>query len=281
MDCKLILSSQMEDQFKEYKTKKTDVIKIWKETFHTSDYKEILNKVVLNLNTNFSKINITEYEFSENCSLYEQSNTFFGYLINEKEEVVAYFFMIPPDYSTRSGVLAQQVFPVISGIMTHLKDSADLHLVNRPIYVVNLNEQNLTPSICLNILCGNVLGFYYSDLYERDIFEPLAEKYGVTSDITTIESLDRLIKLVNKGDNNKNDYFEIDVNHKILKYKRTRLKDGKKITNEPYWFVLKAYAAAYLGKIQGYTLDMTEFNELPRGNKTLDSFRDYLKKLYK
>lgn len=280
MNCKLILSNQMELFFENLKTNKPEVLKIWKNEFKTSDYKEILHKVITNLNNNSQKMTILNYEFSEDCSLYGQSNTFFGFLANEKNDVVAYFFMIPPDYSTRSGVLAQQVFPVISGIMPYLKKSADLHLVNRPIYVVNLNEQNLTASISLNILCGKVLGFYYYDLYERDIFLPL-QKYEMTSDITSIASLDRIIKNISKGDNCKNDFFEIDSHNKILKYKKTRLKDGIKITNEPYWFVLKAYAAAYLGKAEGYTLDMSEFSQLPRGNKTLDSFRDYLEKLFK
>ena len=58
-------------------------------------------------------------------------------------------FVIPPKYETRSGVLAQQVFPVLSGITPELKTSKDIRINNRPIFIINLNEANLTASVAV------------------------------------------------------------------------------------------------------------------------------------
>ena len=79
--------------------------------------------------------------------------------------------------------------------------------------------------------------------------------------------------------NNTNEFFNVDQINKIVSFQNTRLKDGIDVNNEPYWFVLKAYAALYLAKKEGYTLDITQINTLNRGNKTLDAFRDYVDKV--
>ena len=234
---------------------------------------DLMKRIIDILNEKYIKLNIIHYEFRENVEMYGESNTFFGIIENENEKEEGYLFIIPPDYSTRSGVLAQQVFPVISGIIPRLKDSNDRTITNRPIYIINANQVNQTPGIIINILSGMILGFFYVDIFNRQLDEILKEK-GFKDRISNIEDYDEWLVQVNKG--NENEYFKLDKENKTIQYLTLRLKDGVHVTNEPYWFVLKGYASFYLAIRDGYKCDMTIFNELPRGNKTLDAFRDYV-----
>lgn len=273
MDYKLILSTEMQEKLRTASSEATDV---WDLTFHTKDYNEILKISLSRIKQYYPKLNITDYEFREDCSLYGQKNFYFSYIINEKEKVVAYLFFIPINYKTRSGVLAQQVFPVMSGIMESIKKSPDNHITNRPLFILNLNEQNFTPAMALNVLCGNILNFHYCDLYERDIFDKLT-KYEIKRNIQNVELLNKLI--IEISDTKTNEYFRLDERNKIITVLPNKLNDGIAVTNEPYWFVLKAYAGIYLANKQKYKINMSEFDILKPGNKTLDSFRDFIKKI--
>lgn len=273
MEFKLILSNEMQEKLESATSDATDA---WNDNFHTKNYNEIIKISLEKLKKYYPKLNIVDFEFKSDCSLYGQKNFYFGYIINQKEKVIAYLFFIPITYKTRSGVLAQQVFPVMSGIMESIKNSSDNHISNRPIFIINLNEENFTPAMALNVLCGNVLDFHYCDLYERDIFEKL-NKYQISKNIVSIEQLNKLI--IEIGGSDDNEYFRLDTTHKVVTFLPKKLGDGVQVTNEPYWFVLKAYAAAYLANKQNYTIDMSEFDVLKKGNKTLDSFRQFINKI--
>ena len=189
--------------------------------------------------------------------------------------LLAYVFVIPPKYETRSGVLAQQVFPVLSGITPELKTSKDIRINNRPIFIINLNEANLTASVAVNIKSGTILGFNYIDVYDRDIDEILLSN-GMNPAVCSLEDYDCMVSKVNKS--GINEFFEVNTSDKTITFLKIRLKDGIHVNNEPYWFVLKAYAALYLAKKEGYTCEMSIMNQLSRGNKTLDAFRDFVEK---
>ena len=189
--------------------------------------------------------------------------------------LLAYVFVIPPKYETRSGVLAQQVFPVLSGITPELKTSKDIRINNRPIFIINLNEANLTASVAVNIKSGTVLGFNYIDVYDRDIDEILLSN-GMNPAVRSLEDYNCMVSKVNKSV--INEFFEVNTSDKTITFLKVRLKDGIHVNNEPYWFVLKAYAALYLAKKEGYTCEMSIMNQLSRGNKTLDAFRDFVEK---
>ena len=189
--------------------------------------------------------------------------------------LLAYVFVIPPKYETRSGVLAQQVFPVLSGITPELKTSKDIRINNRPIFIINLNEANLTASVAVNIKSGTVLGFNYIDVYDRDIDEILLSN-GMNPAVRSLEDYNCMVSKVNKS--GINEFFEVNTSDKTITFLKVRLKDGIHVNNEPYWFVLKAYAALYLAKKEGYTCEMSIMNQLSRGNKTLDAFRDFVEK---
>ena len=250
-----------------------------------SDTNDMLNKIVKSLNVTYSKLNI------ENCIVKDRQDIkqdvdgctrvsdFLGYIQKkDTKTIVAYFFWLPPNYSTRSGVLAQQVIPSLSGVMSYLNEAQtkDFNISNRPIYIVNLNEQAMTPAIATNIISADIIGFRYLDIYSRDVYS-IVRSAGIVSKVTTLEEYNKLVEETS-SDSKSNEIFNIDTAAKVLKFLKLRLKDGKNVNNEPYWFCLKAYAAFYLAQKEKYTIDMSEINTLRKGNPTLDAFREYVDK---
>lgn len=245
----------------------------------------MISKAVYLLKEEYPKTNITDVKIIDKKYIKTQINgcnrvsDFLGYIsiVKENSEViVAYCFMIPPNYNGRSTVLAQQVIPTISGIMNVIKDSLDYKFSNKPIYVINFNEVSMPKSVATNILCADILGFRYIDIFKRNAYEILqAECANIEN--KNIQSFDYLIKKT--SDNNQNEIFQLNTEQKKITFLIDRLKDGVNVHNEPYWYCLKAYAAIYLALSDKYKIDMSIFNTLQKGNPTLDAFRLYVKKL--
>ena len=176
MERKIIFSNVLKQQL----DKVSYTEDIWKNN-GINNSEDLMKCIIDSLNERYSKLNIIHYEFRENVEIYGESNTFLGIIQNENEIEEGYLFIIPPDYSTRSGVLAQQVFPVVSGIIPKLKDSNDRTITNRPIYIINANQVNQTPGIIINILSGMILGFFYVDIFNRQLDEILRKKGFLSS----------------------------------------------------------------------------------------------------
>ena len=272
MTYKLVFSVDLE---KKLKDTMDDTKAIWT-SVGIHDYKDLMERIIQQTFVCYPKVDITHYEFRDTVEVCGQSSTYFGVIEDEEENVVAYAFMIPPRYRTRSGVLAQQVFPVLSGITPKLAQSKDNKITNKPIFILNANEENLTGAMAVNIVSGLLLDFRYVDVYERNLEEILMSN-GLAPKVHSLKDYDTMIESINKS--KVNELFEVDEVNKSLRFLTLRLKDGIHVNNEPYWFVLKAYAAFYLGQKEGYTCDMSVIDTLERGNKTLDAFRDYISKV--
>ena len=251
MERKILFSRSLKEKFDSVNYESDP---IWGD-IEVNSTNSLMGKMIKCLNEKYSKLHIKEYEFKDEIKIYNESSTYFGVIENEKEEIEGYIFVIPPAYATRSGVLAQQVFPVLSGL------------------IPNANEVNQTPSMAINIFSGEILGFKYVDIFDRVLEDILKEKDLKTKVNNIIDYNEWLIQ-TNKE--KVNEFFELNVENKTIKYLVVRLKDGIKVNNEPYWFVLKAYASLYLALKDGYKCDMSVFDTLQRGNKTLDAFRDYI-----
>lgn len=237
---------------------------------------DLLKLLINKLNEKYKKLEITEYEFNDDVSIDNESSTYFGLIINDHEEVDGYTFVIPPSYETRSGVLAQQVFPVLSGLMKNI-DYKDNKICNKPIFILNINEVNLTPSIAVNIKSGEILNFKYIDIFERSLDEILEAK-SMKKMVNNLVDYDLWLKQLQN--NNINEFFELDLDNHIMYFLPNRIKDGIHVNNEPYWFVLKAYTAVYLALNEGYKIDMSKYDQtILRGNKTLDAFREYIERI--
>ena len=271
MEHRLVFSQDLENKFI---SSSADSKNAWN-SIGAADYMDLMEVAVDKLNTAFEKLNITEFMFNKTVEMYGQSNTYFGLIKNEDNTVLAYVFVIPPKYETRSGVLAQQVFPVMSGITPKLNHSKDIRITNRAVYIINLNECRLTAATAVNIVSGQILGFRYVDVYDRNI-DAVLVSHGMKPKIKTVADYDDMVAKVNKS--GCNEFFSLDQAKKVITFLTTRLKDGIHVNNEPYWFALKAYAAAYLAKAEGYRFDLSQINTLKRGNKTLNAFRDFAEK---
>lgn len=241
-----------------------------------TEKKDILNKIIIVLNNDYPKLNVTEIEFSDNIEMYGESSRYFGVIKDENNSCVAYVFIIPPKYETRSGVLAQQVFPVLSGIIAQTRKSFLNVISNKPVFVININEVSFTGAMAINVLSGKLLGFNYIDIFNNNI-EEILKSNQLKSKIETVEDYDEII--IKNSTNKRNEFFELDKDNKIIFFLPTRLKDGVNVNNEPYWFVLKGYCACYLAVKGGYKISMDKFDVLRKGNKTLDAFRDYVDQL--
>lgn len=245
----------------------------------------MISRAVELLAEEYPKTNITDVKIIDKNYIKAQIDgcnrvsDFLGYIsiVKENSEViVSYCFMIPPNYNGRSTVLAQQVIPTMSGIMNVIKDSLDYKFSNRPIYVINFNEASMPKSVATNILCADILGLRYIDIFKRNAYEILQTE-GINIANMNIQSFDSLIK--ETSDNNQNEIFQINAEFKKITFLVDRLKDGVNVHNEPYWYCLKAYAAIYLALADKYKIDMSVFSSLQKGNPTLDAFRLYVKKL--
>ena len=251
---------------------KAETITVWN-AYGYHNKLEVIQAAIDRLNAKYSKLEIQDYEFRSNLSIDGGSSTYFGILENEDGICDAFISVIPPKYETRSGVLAQQVFPALSSIMETIKDSKDNRISNRPIFVINMNEVNFTGAMAVNVYSGNILGFEYVDIFDRNISDVLVAN-KMKSKVANVIEYDEMLKINNKQ--GKNEYFEIDSSKKTIYFLPDKLKDGVQVNNEPYWFVLRAYAALYLAVSENYKLDMSKFNVLKKGNKTLDAFRCYV-----
>lgn len=271
MNHKLVFAKEFENILDNVKQ---ETVASWTSAGYTNKT-GVINAAIERLNTAYPKLNIVSYEFRTSLSIDGGSSTYFGILENEDGECDAYISAIPPKYETRSGVLAQQVFPALSGIMNTIQDSKDNKISNRPIFVINFNEVNFTGAMAVNVLSGMILGFGYVDIYDRDISAVLLAN-NLSDRIRTVLEYDLMLKTNNKQ--GKNEYFEIDVANKKIYFLPDKLKDGVQVNNEPYWFVLRAYAALYLALGEKYNCDMSKFNVLRTGNKTLDAFRKYIER---
>lgn len=197
----------------------------------------------------------------------------------QREVIVAYVFLIPPNYDGRSTVLAQQVIPTLANIRASLLESTpDKQLSNRPIFGVNFNELPVTKAIAVNFISAEILDMRCVDVFCRDMKaidgSATDGSAGMSVQVKTLRDYDQLIRESSKGGQD-NEIFELSHADPAIKFLTTRLKDGIHVNNEPYWYTLKAYAALTLAVREGYRVDLSQIDRLERGNPSLDAFRTY------
>lgn len=272
MELTLVFSTEFKNKLD---TVNSEVLSAWN-SIGLKNTDDVMNSLIRKINLKYPKMNVVDYRFQDIVEVEGESSTYFGYLEDELGRVLVYVFAIPPFYKTRSGVIAQQVFPVMSGILSRLSDSKLYKVTNKPILMLDINEQNHTPSMVLNSVCGTIIGFYEITLFDWD-YDSILNTKGIFLPINDISSLNNAIIITSTT--GTNEFFEIDIKKKSIKFLKIRLKDGIHVNNEPYWFVLKAYAATYLAYKEGYKIDMSDIETLSTGNKTLDAFREYISRL--
>lgn len=244
---------------------------------------DLLDKVVKRLNAYNSKLNIGAIEVRNIVEIYGSSCNYFALIesVETVPEIKAYVFFTQPVVRSRSAFFEQQFFPVISSVIENGINSNEYHLTNRPVYIVNINTDNMTPSMALSVYSGHTVGFNIIDMMDNDIHGILLAA-GYDTLKPSIDEFNKLITSISTS--KKNNFFELDSLQKKITYKDEKFRDSKTgtlkttLTNEPYWFMLKSLAAVYIVDDEDYDFDVTSLNSLS-GNKSLGAFIKYIKKL--
>lgn len=220
---------------------------------------------------------VTDIKFYDEIPYQSNTTTYLGTLIDSDKNKKAYVIIIPPNVGTRSGYISQQVFPGLTDEINDNNNNLNSYLVTLPVYIVDLGESNITASNALNIEIIKRLGFEFLSIPRKKTLEVLNTR-GTSGVLQSLEDLDTHIAII--GSRNGNTFFEINKAERKITFKIETLKDGIRVTNEPYFFVMKAYLAAVLAFSEGYYIDLSEFDKsINWGNKTLDVFRNFCIKL--
>lgn len=281
MKHKLVLCRSIKDSID---TAIPSVLAIWAMKGYSSPT-DLLDKVVKRLNLYNSKLNIVEVEVRNVVEIYGSSCNYFALIesIETKPEVKAYVFFTQPVVGSRSAFFEQQFFPVISSVIENCIESDEYHITNRPVYIININTDNMTTSMALSIYSGQVVGFNIIDMMNNDI-PSILSKVGYDVFKPNIDEFDKLITSISKSKPKTNNFFMVDSSLKTITYKDIKFRDkttGKlktSLTNEPYWFMLRALAAAYIVDKEAYKLDVTSLIPLS-ANKSLGAFVKYIEKI--
>lgn len=266
-------------------TVSASVLAVWN-NFGYASSDDLLSNVLERINSYNSKMNITNYEVRDGLNVYGSSCNYLAIIETMKEPFItkAYVFFTIPTLGTngsRSAYLEQQCFPVISGIMDHCIESKDYNLTNRPVYIINVNTDNMTSSMALSYHAAELVGFNMIDMLNNDIHKMLLA-VGYDTYNSSIESFNKILSDINR--NKKNKYFELDVRNKTICFLDDKFKDKTTgliqtpLTNQPYWFMLKSLAAVYLVHKRGYTFDLSLLSTI-QANKSLDAFKKYVNKI--
>lgn len=249
-----------------------------------SSPKDLIDKVVKRLNSYNSKLNIVDTEVRDVVEIYGSTCNYFALIesVETVPEIKAYLFFTQPVVGSRSAFFEQQFFPVISSVIEHSMNSKEYHLTNRPVYIVNINTDKMTPSMALSVYSGQIVGFNIIDMMENDIHEILLGA-GYDTLKPSIDEFDKLIKSISKSKTKVNNFFELDSSNKKITYKNEKFKDNTgtlktTLTNEPYWFMLRSLAAVYIVNDEDYDFDVTSLSSFSN-NKSLGAFIDYINKI--
>lgn len=235
--------------------------KIWTDNSINS-YSDLKDKILFLLNNYNTKINVQSIEFGDTG--HNSSNYGFFIDINTGNKL-AYFFSIPPQRSSRTAFLAQDVYPALTLIIKSCIESVCNDVYNKPVFIVNLNEETITESMKINIRGALTLGLHYLDLLNREV----QCKYNA------LLELDEDLISVNRD--NQNQYFNINSQAKEVEFLASTLSSN---TNDRYYYASKVFPAAYLATVEKYSLITTILDSAPNtDNNTLNAFKSYVQKI--
>lgn len=224
------------------------------------------------INVSNPKLNV-ENVFYEDITI----DTYTGYIFDDNDKITCYLFIIPPKLGTRSGFITQQMFGFLSNVILKNTTSNDNTISNKPVYIINSDVSGINISKAINIVGSQILNFTFLDVFNRDFENILFEKKGKIK-FKSLVDYNNLIGAIN-------DYFVVDVPNKTIKFKSDKLKDfSQSLTNEPYYFAIKAYPALYLASKEKFDIDISLFenwyNDLNKiTNKNIEAFYLFAKKI--
>lgn len=230
----------------------------------------LISNILSKINKYNNKLNVSDIVFLKNTG---QNNQSYGYILDEKDNKLAYIFVIPPGGVGRN-VVAQSTMTASYIITSSILESNTYEITNIPTIVLYLNEDKIQKSKAQEIISVNILNFGFVDIFERDVFDEL-KKNNIFYNSYDIIKYDLLLKGI--ADGNLNNYFDIDVVNKIINFKIDTLGDAS--TNERYFYTLKNYPTIYLALRDNYKLNLKPLIDKNFNNETIKTFISYAIKL--
>lgn len=244
---------------------------------------DMIWKIISVLNKKYPKLRIKNYIFEDketikvNIGNLNTSSNFTGYL--KKGEIIeALLFYIEPSLDSANDIITRQIMPSLLGIYQNIsKKMSDLHFNNKPIFIVNLNENNrsLQNAVKKLFVCANIVGFNYIDIFERGYTDVIKEVNVDEYEFNEIKTIDHFDTLMKKG--NENPYFKLDKNRSELILLSKNVTQSKNQSAEIYRYFYKILPAIYLSVDSGYSINYEELYQIK--SKHAEIFCDYLKKL--
>lgn len=257
MKSKLIISKALNDKLVSLDFNQD----IWTR-INIKSYAELVESILSLINGYNPKLNLKNIEAGET----NKSSSNYGYFVNiETGKTISYFFSIPPQRSSRTAFLAQDVYPGLTSIIELCNSSICNDVFNCPVYIINLNEEDITNSMEINLRGALTIGLHYLDIFYR--VKPTKYK--------SIKELDT--NLITVSNENQNNYFELNEYDKEILFLNKTLKSN---TNDRYFYASKSFPAAHLGSLEGYKLNTSELVDTPNtNNNTINAFVKYAKKI--
>lgn len=226
-----------------------------------------------------SLYDINEFINSED-SIYDKRMTDNqGIILNEKGEIEEVICIVP-QLDTRSGYISQQLIPILYYFILENLRGHNLDLIGKTSIKVYDYNESITDAMELNILCANILGI---EVYNKNNKVKIDEYLTENKNISLVK-LNKLISETSKASDSsteKNEIFELI--DRTLVFKKTRLTPNGKnggLTNQPYYFCIKAYPALILALKEDYKINFDELLEdIYENNKTLNLFLKYALKI--
>lgn len=232
---------------------------VWTDLNITS-FVKLKEKTIQLINNYNSKIKLNDIEQGNT----NQSSDNYGYFVDvETNRTIAYFFSIPPNRSSRTAFLAQDIYPALTSIIESNNTSNCKEIFNLPVYILNFNEENITDSMKINIRGSLTLGLHYIDLFEREFFTKYQSISELDSDLINVSQAPK-----------QNKYFNLNTGNKIVEFLSITLSAN---TNDRYFFASKAFPAVHLAIHEGYALNL--INLATQNNNTINAFKNYINKL--
>lgn len=251
---------------------------------NNSDYDKKLSDVI---NCMFPKLNISSVVYCPQVPFYSQNNVnkSLGVVGNYTDNKALVYIILVPSTSagSRTGLIAQQLFPTVTDLMHERHLSFGNIITNKPILVINANNETYTPGNALSIIgASKIPGVFYTDFYGRTP-ETVLEDKGVNYSLSNIMEFS---EAVNQISNRSGAKFEYDRTSNTLRLLKGNLKDpGNGMTNEPYYYFMQVFPAISLASINGTEIDDSVLRtwwsmySSSKDNKNVKYFIEWLDKL--
>ena len=260
MKSNLIISEKL---FKKFQS--TDfTLPVW-QYINISNVEELFTYIILKINNYNSKLNVINITVGNTN---DNRNMHTALIVDmDSDFEMSYVFFISPGSIARNMFLSQQAYSGIHNIFNKFcVNSVCNDIFNKPVYIINTNEDDLQDSKIATIRGALSMGIHYIDIINPNSFLPY----------TCLEEYNQeLIRLNNDSTNN---WFLVEETTKVITFLtgKNKLKDG---TSDRYEFLSRQFPALRLSYLDRYKSDINEIVN-NANSETVNSFINYFKKIY-